>query len=318
MLYYYISLTEPPRASAPQTPILMNRTTSKGLAVALTIQAFFSAPLAFAIEQPVTVVAAENFYGDLARQIGGSNITVTSIINNPAQDPHLFEVTPGTARLIGEANIVIFNGAGYDSWIERFLKATSRTGRIEINAAFITGKKPGDNPHLWYDPAAAPKIVTALAEALRKADAKHANDYAVAQTATLASLDRVTHRAAQLKAKYAKVPVTATEPVFGAMADAIGLSMRNKNFQRAVMNDVEPSAHDLAAFENDLKNKTVKALIYNKQVSGTLSERLREIAVMANVPTVAVTETMPENTSFTDWMLSELDALDKALSGQNP
>ena len=103
--------------------------------------------------------------------------------------------------------------------------------------------------------------------------------------------------------------------VFGPMADALGLTMRNQRFQLAMMNDTEPSARDLAAFERDLRDRAVKVLIYNSQVSEKLTERLRDIAIKSKVPVVGVTETMPANTSFQDWVLGELDAIDKALSG---
>ena len=124
-------------------------------------------------------------------------------------------------------------------------------------------------------------------------------------------------RIAQIKAKHAGKPVTATEPVFGPMAAALDLTMRNQNFQLAMMNDTEPSARDFAAFEDDLKNGKVKVLIYNKQVSEKLTERMLAIAAKAKVPVVGVTETQPANVSFQDWMLGELDALDKTLTGPN-
>ena len=142
-----------------------------------------------------------------------------------------------------------------------------------------------------------------------------ASEYAARLKTTLAGLERVTARVAQLKAKHAGTAVTATEPVFGPMADALGLTMRNQRFQLAMMNDTEPSARDLAAFERDLRDRAVKVLIYNSQVSEKLTERLRDIAIKSKVPVVGVTETMPANTSFQDWVLGELDAIDKALSG---
>jgi len=109
--------------------------------------------------------------------------------------------------------------------------------------------------------------------------------------------------------------VTATEPVFGPMADALGLTMRNQRFQLAMMNDTEPSARDVASFENDLKQHKVKVLLYNSQVSEKLTLRLLDIAKLAKVPVVGVTETQPANMSFQDWILGQLDALDKALAG---
>ena len=270
-----------------------------------------------AAEGKIAVVAAENFYGDIARQIGGDRIAVVSIMNNPDQDPHLFETTPATVRQIAGAQLIILNGANYDPWMEKLLAAAPRPTRIVVNVAQLTGRKAGDNPHLWYDPATMPAVASAIADALSKADAAHAAEYAARLKTTLSSLATVTQRVAQLKAKHAGAAVTATEPVFGPMADALGLVMRNQRFQLAMMNDTEPSARDIAAFERDLRDRKVKVLIYNNQVSERLTERLRELANKSKVPVVGVSETMPPNTSFQDWLLGELDALDKALSGPN-
>jgi zinc/manganese transport system substrate-binding protein len=265
----------------------------------------------------IAVVAAENFYGDIARQIGGDRVAVVSIMNNPDQDPHLFETTPAVVRQLAGAQIVILNGANYDPWMDKLLAATPRAGRTVISAAQLTGRKPGDNPHLWYDPVTMPRVATALAEALAKGDSAHASDYAARLKTTLTALERISQRVAQIKAKHAGTAVTATEPVFGPMAEALGLTMRNLRFQLAMMNDTEPSARDVAAFEKDLRERKVKVLIYNSQVSEKLTERLRDIAGKAKVPVVGVTETMPQNVSFQDWVLGELDALDKALNEPN-
>ncbi len=262
----------------------------------------------------VRLVAAENFYGAIAAQVGGPRVAVTSILNNPEQDPHLFEASPTMARQIADAQIVVRNGAGYDPWMEKLLRASPRPGRIVIDVAALTGQKAGGNPHLWYDPATMPNVALALAAALSKADPIHARDYADRLNETLASLARIEMRVAVMRARFKGAAVTATEPVFSPMAAALGLTMRNQRFQLAMMNDTEPSARDLAAFEDDLKQHKVKALIVNKQVSGKLTERLIAIASKAKVPVVAVTETMPQGVSFADWMLGQLDTLGKALS----
>jgi zinc/manganese transport system substrate-binding protein len=270
-----------------------------------------------AADRQIAVVAAENFYGDIARQVGGERVAVVSIMSTPDQDPHLFETTPTVVRQLADAQIVILNGANYDPWMEKLLGAAPRPGRLTINAARLTGPKTGANPHVWYDPATMPAVATALADALTKLDNTHAADYAARLKITLASFARITQRIAQLKAKHAGIAVTATEPVFGLMVDALGLTMRNQRFQLAMMNDTEPSAGDVAALERDLKEHKVKALIYNSQVSEKLTERMRAIAGEAKIPVIAVTETMPPNVSFQDWVLGELDAVDKALSRPN-
>jgi zinc/manganese transport system substrate-binding protein len=287
------------------------------LALALTFIPALDQGTPARAEDRIAVVAAENFYGDIARQIGGERVAVTSIMNNPDQDPHLFETTPAIVRQLAGAQVAILNGANYDPWMDKLLAAAPRAGRIVISAAQLTGRKPGDNPHLWYDPVTMPAVATAVAEALGKADSAHASNYAARLKTTLAALDRISQRVTQLKAKHAGAVVTATEPVFGPMAQALGLTMRNERFQLAMMNDTEPSARDIAAFERDLKEHKVKVLIYNSQVSEKLIERLRDVAGKSKVPVVGVTETMPPNVSFQDWVLGELDALDKALSGPN-
>jgi zinc/manganese transport system substrate-binding protein len=286
------------------------------LALLLALPVAQTAP-GCAAENEISVVAAENFYGDIARQIGGDRVSVVSIMNNPDQDPHLFETTPGIVRQIAAAQIVILNGANYDSWMDKLLAAGPRRDRIVVNAAQLIKYKVGDNPHLWYDPVTMPAVAVAIADALVKADSAQAAEYGARLKTTVAALDQITQRVAQLKAKHGGTPVTATEPVFGLMARALGLTMRNERFQLAMMNDTEPSARDIAAFESDLKERKVRLLIYNSQVSEKLTERLRDIAKRAKVPVLGVTETMPAKVNFQEWLLGELNNLDKALSGPN-
>lgn len=262
----------------------------------------------------VNVVAAENFYGDVASQIGGRHVAVTSILSNPDQDPHLFEASPKTARALQHAQVVIYNGANYDPWMSKLLGASKQAKRATIVVADLVGKKAGDNPHLWYDPATMPAAARAIAAELGRADPANKADYDANLQKFVASLKPVDDKVAALRAQYKGVPVTATEPVFGYMSDAIGLEMRNLSFQLATMNDTEASASDIAAFENDLRNRKVKALIYNSQAEEPMTKRMLKIAKDASVPTFSVTETEPAGKNFQQWMLTQLDALSAALA----
>jgi zinc/manganese transport system substrate-binding protein len=263
---------------------------------------------------PIAVVAAENFYGDIARQIGGAGVAVTSILTNPDQDPHEFEASPSTARAFADAAVVIVNGAGYDGWAEKLLSASPSAARAVIVVATLVGKKAGDNPHLWYDPAAMPALAEALSDLFAKLDPLRQADYARRLAIFRKSIEPLDDRIAELRTKYSGTPVTATEPVFGYMAAALGLEMRNFGFQLAVMNDTEPSAGAIAAFERDLRTRTVKLLLYNSQTSEALTRRMQKIATQAGVPVVGVTETEPRGKDYQEWMLSQLDALDHALA----
>jgi zinc/manganese transport system substrate-binding protein len=285
-----------------------------GIATALlmTLAAFAAARAA---DGEIAVVAAENFYGDVARQVGGDRVAVTSIMSNPDQDPHLFEVSPTVVREIAAAQIVIENGADYDPWMQKLLKVTPKPGRAIIVAADLMNKKAGDNPHLWYDPATMPAVASALAAALGAADPAHEDDYAARLKTFLASLQPLNEKIAAIRGKYAGATVTATEPVFGYMADALKLKMSNGRLQLAIMNDTEPSARDVAAFESDLKTHKVRVLFYNKQASDKLVQHLVDVARASGIPVVGVTETCPPDVSYQDWMLNELGATEHALAG---
>ena len=288
--------------------------TAVGLALAFLL-AVAPAPRTHAADGKIAVVAAENFYGDIARQIGGDRVAVISIMNNPDQDPHLFETTPGIVRQIAGAQIAVLNGADYDPWMEKLLSAAPQPNRKVIIAADLVHKKAGDNPHLWYNPATVPAVAEAVAAALSAADATHRNDYAARLTNFLGSLKPITDKIAAIRGKYAGAAVTASEPVFGYMASALGLKMRNESFQLSIMNDTEPSARDVGAFEQDLKVQNVRVMFYNKQASNKAVQRLVDLARKAKIPVVGVTETTPPGLTYQNWMLTQLNDVEKALAG---
>ena len=297
------------RISKPGEGARGTRAPASGGLVALVIA------FSVASAEPVKVVAAESVYGDIARQVGGANVAVTSILANPSQDPHAFEAGASTARAIADARLVIVNGVDYDPWAAKLLSASTPAGREVIEVAALARKRSGANPHLWYDTTAVSALATALASRLTQIDPAHGSDYAASLARFEASMAPLRETIAALRAKHAGTPVTATEPVFDYMAAALGLEMRNGRFQLAVMNGTEPSAAAIAAFEKDLRSRAVAVLLYNSQTSQALAVRMRAIALEAGVSVVAVSETEPQGQSYQEWMLSQLAALDRALAG---
>lgn len=263
--------------------------------------------------RPVAIVAAENFYGDIAGQIGGPDVTVTSILSNPDQDPHLFEVSPAVGREVSAARIIIYNGIDYDPWMEKMLKAARSADRKTIVVADLIGKKTGDNPHIWYDPTTMLALAQTLAAALIADDPANQAGYEQRLARFEDSVMPIQAKISRLRARLAGTPVTATEPVFGYMLEALGMEVRNRSFQIAVMNNTEPSASDIAAFENDLETHRVRLLVYNSQASDPTAERMAKIARAAQIPVVGATETEPAGKDYQSWMMSELDAVDRAL-----
>jgi zinc/manganese transport system substrate-binding protein len=262
----------------------------------------------------IAIVAAENFYADIARQIGDRAVTVTGILTNPDQDPHEFEASASTAKAFADARLVIYNGASYDPWAAKLAAASTALARTIVVVADLVHRKPGDNPHIWYDPAAMLALARSLAAILARLDPPHAAEYEGRLAAFERSLAPLTHDIAVMRRKYRATPVTATEPVFGYMSDALGLRMRNMRFQLAVMNDTEPSPADIAAFEQDLKSRAVKLLLYNTQTSSALTRKMRALAEAAGVAVVGVSETEPPGKNYQEWMRSQLAAVDQGLS----
>ncbi len=269
---------------------------------------------AAAAGEPLRVVAAENVYGDIAAAVGGDRVTVTSIIASPSDDPHLFEASPSTARALAEAALVIYNGADYDAWMTKLLGASHNAARKVIVAADLMKVPAGANPHIWYDPATALAVADATAAALIARDPADATAIGANLAAFRASMKPVMDEVAALKARYDGTVVAATEPVFGYMADAIGLKMQNMAFQQSVMNDTEPTPSQVIAFEKGLSDGTVRVLFYNQQVTDSATERLLGIARAHNVPVVGVTETAPKDKSFAGWMMDELNETGAALA----
>src|SRR5262249_10541186 len=173
----------------------------------------------------VTVTGAENFYADLLHQLGGSNLKVYSFIIDPTADPHLYEGNAGDARAVADSRLVIENGLGYDSFMDKLLRASPDPNRVVINVQKRIGAPGGGYVDSWYDPTVMPRAAQAVAAALVELDPGHAAAYTSNLTTFLDSLKPVNYEVAALKQRYAGVPVAFTEPVFEYMADAIGLSV---------------------------------------------------------------------------------------------
>ena len=263
----------------------------------------------------ITVTGAENFYADLLHQIGGSYLKVYSFISDPTADPHLYESNASDARTVADSRLVIENGLGYDSFVDKLLRASPDPNRVVINVQRLIGAQDGANVHIWYDPTVMPRVAQAVASSLVDLDPAHAAAYTSNLTTFLDSLKPLNDEVAALKQRYAGIPVALTEPVFGYMADAIGLSVKSpREFVKAVEEGNDPPSAAMAAEQDLITGHQVKAVLYNNQTVTKVTTRIKDMATRNGIPIVGVSETAPPGKTFQDWQLSQLKDLERALN----
>ena len=263
------------------------------------------------------VVAAENVWGDIAQQIGGDTVQVTSIISDPNTDPHQYESSARDGAAIAGASFVIQNGAGYDEFINKLLAATPKSHREVLDVATVVGAGHDANPHLWYSPDYVRKAAQAIQEQLATEDPAHAAAYRSNLATFRQGEQQVVDVIDEIRSKYEGQVIAYTERVPGYLVEAAGLGLGTPaSFSKAIEDDSDPSPADVAAFDAALKEHKVKALLYNAQVTSPTTQRLKDLARSNGVPIVGVTETMPPGAkNFQTWQADQARALLAALGG---
>lgn len=262
----------------------------------------------------ISIVAAENFYGDLFKQLGGNYVSVTSILSDPNADPHQYESNVQNAVAVSNAKIVIENGDGYDSWMDKLLSASPNANRIVLVASTIADHKLPDNPHVWYGIDNVQTIVKAMTAALKRVDASHASAYDSNLASVSQSLASIQQTIAGMRAKYTGTPVGLTEDIYLYQATPLGLNVLTPfAFQKAIAEGNDPPADTVITANNQITHHQIKVLIYNEQTVTPITTNLQNEAKAAHIPIVPVTETMPAGKTYQKWMLDQLASLAQAL-----
>jgi zinc/manganese transport system substrate-binding protein len=287
------------------------------LVAALTAGCGGSGTASSAASGKLQVVAAEDFWGSIAAQLGGDRVEVTSIVTNPAADPHDYEPTSEDARTMASAQMAIVNGIGYDEWAAKLLAANPESGRVELTVGDVLGLQAGDNPHQWYSPASVHRVIAQITADYRRADPGNDSYFDRRRTAFetkgLAEYDDLI---AQIKASYEGTPVGASESIFEPLAPALGLDLITpEGFMDAIAEGTEPTPADRATTDEQIAGGQLEAWVYNSQNATPDVQRLNDAARAAGVPVATVTETLtPEGASFQDWMSRQLKGLRAALA----
>lgn len=265
----------------------------------------------------ISIIAAENEYGNVASQIGGRYVSVTSIESNPNTDPHDYEVTPSVPAELSGARIVIQNGVGYDGWITAIEASTPSAHRKIISAQQLLGWPTSTpNPHLWYNSSTMPLVAGALVTDLSDIDPAHAAYFKANDVAFLKALKPWYAAVASFAARYEGTPVATTEPVGDYLLEALGIdNLTPWSLQADIMNNVDPTPQSVTTQEALFAQHKVKVFVYNQQVTDALTASFIADAEAAHIPVVGVYETMPTpGYDYQTWMLAETQAISRAVA----
>jgi zinc/manganese transport system substrate-binding protein len=263
----------------------------------------------------INVVAAENFYGDVVKQLGGSHVVVTSILSDPNVDPHQYQSNVPTAEAIAKAQLVVANGDAYDTWIDRLLSASPNDSRIVLITTNIVKHKLPDNPHIWYGIDNMPDIAQAITAAFKKLDAADAPTFDKNLATFKQSLVPLDQKISDINKKYKGTPVALTETIYLYQSIPEGLNVLTPfEFQKANAEGNDPPANTVVDTNNQVDKKEVKVLIYNVQTITPITTNLQNKAKNLNIPIVPVSETMPSGKTYQTWMMDQLNTVQQALA----
>ncbi|MBO0794645.1 MAG: zinc ABC transporter substrate-binding protein [Ktedonobacteraceae bacterium] len=262
----------------------------------------------------ISVVAAENFYGNLVQQIGGSHVDVVSILSDPDVDPHEYESNVQNATAVAKAQLVIENSGGYDDWMDKLLSGSPNSSRLVVKAFDVAKVKLEDNEHVWYSIDNAQTIAQTITERLKQLDSADAATFDSNLQKLNTALQQIQQKITAIKSKHANTPIALTETIFLYQSGPLGLHVLTPiEFQKAVAEGNDPPANTVITTDDQINQQQVKVLIYNEQTSTAVTLKLQHDAQAHHIPIVAVTETMPKGKTYQSWMLDQLTALEQAL-----
>lgn len=290
---------------------------SSGLVIVALLAACATTPAHTNDGGKLRVVAAEDFWGSVARSLGGDRVVVDSLINSPVIDPHDYEPTASDARAVATATVVMVNGVGYDGWASKLLAANPSSHRTTIDVGKVVGAKAGDNPHRWYNPDDVRAVVAAITKAYSSVDPRDAAYFNEQRKRyETGDLGRYEQLVAGIKATYDGTPVGASESIFAMMAPALGLRLITPpSFMRAISEGSDPTASDKRLIDKQIRGHDIKVYVYNSQNTTPDVRAQVNAATAAGIPVVAITETpVPATAAFTDWQIAQLTTLKAALA----
>jgi zinc/manganese transport system substrate-binding protein len=306
------------------------------LGAALTLSACApEAPVVEETEAPftgLTVVASTNVWGDIAKSVGGERVEVISIIESFSQDPHSYEASARDQLAVNDADLVVANGGGYDPFMDTLAAAANQENIVyaylpdELAEEDAKAKEEdghdhahnhdhsSGNEHVWYDFHVVEDFANRLASKLSSIDPEYSADYSDNLVAFLDQIEILEDRVAQAGAFASGAKVISSEPVADYLLAEIGLeNITPSGFSQAIEEGLDVSPKDLLEMQNLLKSKSVALFVVNPQTGSVQIDALVSIAEENQIAVIELSELLPENTRYFEWMETNIALLEAAL-----
>lgn len=256
----------------------------------------------------VTVVATTGVWGSVARAVTGTNGSVTSIETDANADPHSFEATPADVAEIADASLVVYNGGGYDHWVDDVLAGDPEVNAID--AYSLRGTEQRTNEHVFYDVIVTKAVAAEIAKRLAEIDPAHAAEYRSNATEFGRQADEIAAAERAIGKAHPSGSVVATEPVAYYLLRTAGITDRTpQGFANAVEEGDDPSPADVAAMLDLIDSHQVSVLLFNPQTESAATKQIENAARRASLPVVTVTETLPQGADYLTWQRDTVNQL---------
>ncbi|GJF09519.1 putative ABC transporter solute binding protein [Mycolicibacterium cyprinidarum] len=271
-----------------------------------------------AANSSVKVVASTDVWGSVTYAVTGDHATVTSIVYGTVADPHSFEASPADTAEISDASLVVFNGGGYDHWVDEILAANPGVPNVDAYSLLATTPQPA-NEHVFYDLGAVKAVANSIAEKLSESDSAHAADYATNAAQFGEQLDTIAAAQRAVGQAHPGVSVVSTEPVaYYALRNAGINDKTPAAFADAMEQGNDPAPVDVAAMLDLIKSREVSAIVVNTQTETAVTQQIVDAARQASLPVISVTETLPEGLDYLGWQRATVDEIAAQLDSAPP
>lgn len=264
--------------------------------------------------QAATVVASTDVWGSVASAVTGRHVAVKSILTGSDTDPHSYAASPSDAAAITDAALVVYNGGGYDPWVDQVLTGHPRIKSVDAYSFVPAGSGEPPNEHVFYDLGVAKSVASSIADRMTVIDPANAADYRANAAAFCRAADAIEVSEHAIAGAYPDAGVIATEPDVDYLLAASGLVNRAPaTFAAASENETDPSPADMAKVLDMIKRRQVSALLINPQTSSSAVNGLEDAARRAGVPVTEVRETLPDGIDYLTWQRDTVNQLLVAL-----